>query len=106
MYTDDILTLEEADNRIICHIGHMINADNMTSIKFKPADTDVTVILLACTPQIKLWNDHIRIWGDFGTGVNRNTIPSIQSIKDWGRQYATKEAVLCCFDVLSYARGS
>ena len=32
--------------------------------------------------------------------------PSIQSIKDWGRQYATKEAVLCCFDVLSYARGS
>ena len=22
-------------------------------------------------PQFKLWNDHIRIWCDFGTGVNR-----------------------------------
>ena len=40
MHTDDNLTLEEADNRIIM-------------------------------PYIKLWNDHIRILCDFGTGVNR-----------------------------------
>ena len=35
MYNDDILTLEEADNRIICHIGHMIKADNLISIKVR-----------------------------------------------------------------------
>ena len=57
MYTDDNLTLEEADNRIICHIGHMIKADNLTSIKVRSADTDVIVILLAFMPQFKLWND-------------------------------------------------
>ena len=32
MYTNDNLTLEEADNRINYHIGHMIKADNLTSI--------------------------------------------------------------------------
>ena len=73
------MTLEEADNRIICHIGHMIKADNLTSIKVRSADTDVIVILLAFMPQFKLWNDHIRIWCDFGTGVNRKAI-SINSI--------------------------
>ena len=33
MNTDDNLTLEEADKRIICHIGHMIKAYNLISIK-------------------------------------------------------------------------
>ena len=33
MYTGDNLTLE--DNRIICHIGHMIKADNLISIKVR-----------------------------------------------------------------------
>ena len=52
MYTDDNLTLEEADNRIICHIGHMIKAaDNLISIKVRSADTDVIVILLEFMPQ-------------------------------------------------------
>ena len=32
MYTNDNSTLEEADNRITCHIGHMNKADNLTSI--------------------------------------------------------------------------
>ena len=56
MYTDDNLTLEEADNRIICHIRHMIKADNLTSIKVRSADadTDVIIILLAFMPQFKL----------------------------------------------------
>ena len=71
MYTDENLTLEEADNRIICHIGHMIKADILISIKVRSADTDVIVILLEFMPQFKLWNDHIRIRCDFGTGVNR-----------------------------------
>ena len=54
-YTDDNLTLEEADNRIICHIRHMIKVDlNLTSIKVRSADTDVIVILLAFMPQFKL----------------------------------------------------
>ena len=34
-YTDDNLTLE--DNRIICHTGHMIKADNLISIKVRSA---------------------------------------------------------------------
>ena len=76
MYTDDNLTLEEADNRIICHIGHMIKADNLISIKVRSADTDEIVIFMA---QFKLWNDHIRKWCDFGTGVNRKAT-SINSI--------------------------
>ena len=53
MYTADNLTLEDADNRIICHIGHMIKAI--------------------------LESHHIRIWCDFGTGVNRKAT-SINSI--------------------------
>ena len=88
MYTDDNLTLEEADNRIICHIGHMIKADNLISIKVRSADTDVVAILLEFLPQFKLLNDHIRIWCDFGTGVNRKATLSIQFMKDWGRHYA------------------
>ena len=79
MYTDDNLTLEEADNRINCHIGHMIKTDNLTSIKVRSTDTDVIVILLVFLPKSKLWNDHIRIWCDFGTGFNRKAI-SINSI--------------------------
>ena len=71
MYTDDNLTL---DNRIICHIGHMIKADNLISIKVRLADTDMIVILLEFMPQFKLWNDRIRIWCIFGTGVNRKAI--------------------------------
>ena len=31
------LTLKEADNRIICHIRHMIKADNLISIKVRTA---------------------------------------------------------------------
>ena len=57
MYTDDNLTLKEADNQIICHIGHMIKVD----IKVRSADTDVIVILLEFMPQFELWNDHIKI---------------------------------------------
>ena len=40
MYTYDNSTLEEADNRINYHIGHIIKADNLTSIKVRSADTD------------------------------------------------------------------
>ena len=80
MYTNDNLTLEEADNRIICHIGHnLIKAYHLISIKVRSADTDVIVILLEFMPQFKLWNDHIRIWCDFGTGVNRKAT-SITSV--------------------------
>ena len=50
------VTLEEAYNRIICHIGHMIKADNLISIKVRTADTDVIVILLEFMPQFKLWS--------------------------------------------------
>ena len=77
MYTDDKLTLEEADNRIICHIGHMIKADNLTSIKVRSADTDVIVILLEFMPQFKLWNDHIIIWFDFVDFMDRMIDPLI-----------------------------
>ena len=69
MYTDDNLTLEEADNRIICHIGHMIKADNLISIKARSADTDVIVILLEFMPQLRKGNFY-------------------QLISDWGRHYA------------------
>ena len=55
LYTDDNSTLEEGDNRIICHIGQMIKADYLPSIKVKSADTDVIVILLALIPQFRLW---------------------------------------------------
>ena len=37
------------------------------------------VILLEFLHKLKLWNDHIRIWCDFGTGVNRKAM-SINSI--------------------------
>ena len=81
-YTDDNLTLEEADNRIICHIGPMMKADYLTSIKVKSADTDVIVILLAFMPQIKQWNDHVII--EYGVILELVSIgrqfPSIQSM--------------------------
>ena len=69
MYTDDNFTFE--DNRIICHIGHMIKADNLISIKVRTADTDIIVILMEFMLQFKPWNDRIRIWCIFGTGVKR-----------------------------------
>ena len=47
MYTDFNFNLEVADNHIICHIGHMIKADNLTGIKVRSADTDVIAIVLA-----------------------------------------------------------
>ena len=113
MYTDDNLTLEEADNRIICHIGHMIKADNLISIKVRSADTDVIVILLEFMPQFKLWCD-------LGTGVNRKTT-SINSIYErLGKALclalpffyvfsgcdSTLEPVVCYLYVLSYTRRS
>ena len=60
---------------------YTIKADNLTSIKVRSADTDVIVILFAFMPQFRLWNNHIRIWCDFGTGVNRKAI-YINSMKD------------------------
>ena len=57
----------------------MIKSDNLISIKVRSAYTDVIVILLEFMPQFKLWNDHIIIWCDFGTGVNRKAT-SINSI--------------------------
>ena len=103
----------------------MIKADNLISIKVRSADTDVIVILLEFMPQFKLWNDHIRIWCDLGTGVNRKAT-SINSI--YGRLGKAlclallffhvfsgcesillqlhKKPVVCYLDVLSYTRTS
>ena len=88
IYKGDNLTLEEADNRIICHIGHMIKADNLTSIKVRSADTDVIVILLAFMPHL----NYGMIILEYGVilalvSIERQFL-SIQSMKDWGRHYA------------------
>ena len=99
MYTDDNLTLEEADNQIICHIGHLcLNLNYGTII----LEYGVILALVSILRQLL----------------------SIQSMKDWGRHYALpfhsftfsvdvtlllqlhKEPVVCYLDVLSYTRRS
>ena len=125
MYTNDNLTLEEADNRIICHIRHMTKADNLIGIKVRSAGTDVIVIFLEFMPKFKLRNDHIRIWCDFGTGVNRKATSTNSIYERLGKALCLalpffhvfsgcdsillqlhKEPVVCYLDVLSYTRRS
>ena len=74
LYNDDGLTLEEADNRILCHISHMVE-NGLLNIKVRSVDTDVIIILLiAYMKQFILINDDVKIWCDFGTGNNRKTV--------------------------------
>ena len=44
MYNDDGLTLEEADNLIVCHLWHMIN-EGFKDIVVRTVDSDVIVFL-------------------------------------------------------------
>ena len=74
MYEDDGLTLEEADNRMICHISHMIDS-GMSRIAVRTADTDVIFILLGFMSQFYNNDNRIKIFCDFGTGDHREVIP-------------------------------
>ena len=74
MYEDDGLTLEEADNRMICHISHMIDS-GMSRIAVRTADTDVIFILLGFMSQFYNNDNRIKIFCDFGTGYHRKVIP-------------------------------
>ena len=80
MYKDDNLTLEEADNRIVCHISHMIHG-GISDILIRTVDTDVIIILLAFMAQFKHINDDIKIWFYFGTGEHQKIFTSIQYIQ-------------------------
>ena len=67
MYNDDGLTrmLEEADNRIVCHVSHMIEkgrelnpelneGQGITNVKVRTVNTGVIVILLTFMHQFLL----------------------------------------------------
>lgn len=83
MYKDDGLTLEEADNRMVCHVCHMID-NGILNIKIRTVDSDVIVILAAFMEQflqtVDSGND-LRVWCDFGTGAHRKTV-AIHSLYD------------------------
>ena len=63
---------EEADNRIIVHISHMLDSQ-ISKIIVRTGDTDVIVIILGFMAQFLWQNASTKIWVDFGTGENRRT---------------------------------
>ena len=67
-FTDDVH--EEADNRMIVHIIHMID-NKINKILVRTGDTDVIVILISFMPQFLLRDELTEIWVDFGLGKNR-----------------------------------
>ena len=65
--------MEEADNRIICHMKDMMNR-GLSSVCVRIADTDVIVILLAFMKQFLDWNKDVQLTVDFGSGKHRRPI--------------------------------
>ena len=57
--------LEEADNRIICHIFDIIRNHNISKISVRTADSDVVVIVLGFPKQFIEINHNITVVIDF-----------------------------------------
>ena len=69
IYTPDMIeVLEEADNRIVCHLKDML-ASGITKISVKTKDTDVIVILLGFISQFLDTSPNLKLYVDFNTGV-------------------------------------
>ena len=74
---------EEADNRMIIHINHMLKK-GISSITVRTLDTDVIVILLSFMVQFININEHVSIMVDFGSGDSRRTISINRSFSELG----------------------
>ena len=74
IYTPDMLNvLEEADNRIVCHIKDMLES-GISRISVKTVDSDVVVILLSFVSTFFDINTNLELYIDFNTGTNRRNI--------------------------------
>ena len=74
---------EEADNRMIIHINHMLK-NGISSITVRTLDTDVIVILLSFMVQFINIDEHVSIMVDFGSGDSRRTISINRSFSELG----------------------
>ena len=69
--SDMMTILEEADNRIVCHIADVLRSGS-SNISVKTADSDVVILLVGFMKQFKEINDNVRINVDFNSsGIKR-----------------------------------
>ena len=74
IYTPNIISvLEEADNRIICHILDILES-GLSRISVKTSDSDVVIILLGFIDQFLNIVPELELFVDFNTGTNRKYI--------------------------------
>ena len=61
-------SLEEADNRMVLHIGDAMILRNKHEILVRTVDSDVIIILLGFFPQFLDYNEQVNLSVDYGTG--------------------------------------
>ena len=66
--------LEEADNRIVCHIFDMVQNHNVSHISIRTADSDVIVIILGFMQQLIEIKHDITVLVDFKSSTSRKII--------------------------------
>ena len=66
--------LEEADNRMICHINDIVKNTELSNICVRTADCDVLVILLSFFIPLLNVRSTLKITVDFGNGKDRRLI--------------------------------
>ena len=66
--------LEEADNRIVCHIFDMVQNHNVSHISIRTADSDVIVIILGFMQQLIEIKHDITVSVDFKSSTSRKII--------------------------------
>ena len=74
MYIDDRVILKEADNRLICHISHIMLNNGISHTMVRSVDTDVIIILLGFMTRFQIDNSNVKVWCDFGTGEYRRSV--------------------------------
>ena len=74
MYTPNMISvLEEANNRIVCHINDLLE-NGFSKISVKTCDTDVIVILLGFMEQFLDAMPELELFVDFNTSENKKYV--------------------------------
>ena len=97
IYTPGLIeVLEEADNRIICHIHDMISS-GISNICVRTGDSDVVVILLGFMSNLLIKDPQVRLHVDFGSGENRKMIDINACFEDLGSEICDALPFFHCF---------
>ena len=76
--------LEEAGNRIVCHVMDLLKSGRST-VKIRSVDSDVVAILLGFNTKFMEMNPETNILVDFGTGNNRKVYSISKSFSKLGK---------------------